>query len=309
MSTKHMEYSTLKNITLVKPDALVTIAKDQGKKDGGLRLKGLYKASTREKPLISVITIVLNGARHLEQTIQSVLTQSYDNIEYVVLDAGSTDGSLDIIRKYGYAIDFWMSQRDKGISDGMNKGLSLCTGDYIGMIHADDWYEPDTVEKIVQSGYLGKAGVICGLMRMWYDAGKSCVFESKPELLKKMMAVNHPTCFVSKDAYRTYGNFLCDFKYGMDYELMLRFFLKGVEFHSMDSVLANMRSGGNSATLKSLKDGHRARLLLEPDSFFSSKAFYLFGYLRSYVGQLCQAPGLAVLREFYRKYFAEIKKY
>ena len=112
--------------------------------EGGLRMQGYLKKAYEHKPLISIVTVVLNDAKHLEQAIKSVLGQTYDNIEYLIIDGGSTDGTLDIIRKHEKAIDYWVSEPDSGIYDAMNKGVSLATGDLIALLNSDDWYETKT---------------------------------------------------------------------------------------------------------------------------------------------------------------------
>ncbi|HBH60782.1 MAG TPA: glycosyltransferase, partial [Nitrospiraceae bacterium] len=110
--------------------------------EGGLRVNGeFHKKSYQEKPLISVITITLNTAHTLDTAIQSVLNQTYDNIEYIIIDGGSTDDTLKIIRKYEARIDYWVSEPDRGIYDAMNKGIVLATGELIGMLNAGDYYE------------------------------------------------------------------------------------------------------------------------------------------------------------------------
>ncbi|HOT76744.1 MAG TPA: glycosyltransferase [Candidatus Wallbacteria bacterium] len=91
-------------------------------------------------PKVSVITIVYNGAAGIERTIKSVLGQGYKNLEYIIVDGGSIDGTIDIVKKYEDKIARWVSEKDRGISDAMNKGIALATGDIVGMIHADDWY-------------------------------------------------------------------------------------------------------------------------------------------------------------------------
>src|SRR5438876_262604 len=101
-------------------------------------------------PVISIITIVFNGERHLEQTIRSVLDQNYAAIQYIIIDGGSTDNSLNIIKKYEKDLYFWSSEKDNGISDAFNKGIVRATGDIVGIINADDWYEPNTFERVAQ---------------------------------------------------------------------------------------------------------------------------------------------------------------
>src|SRR6185369_15072253 len=120
------------------------------KGEGGLRVQGYFKKSLPSKPLVTVITVVFNGAKHLDDTIRSVITQTYDNVEYIIIDGGSTDGTLDIIKKYEGKIDYWVSEKDKGISDAFNKGISLSTGNIIGIINADDWYELDAIQMVAE---------------------------------------------------------------------------------------------------------------------------------------------------------------
>lgn len=106
--------------------------------EGGLRAKGYTKGSALDKPLISVITAVYNGAESIEQAVQSVINQTYDNVEYIVVDGGSTDGTLDILNKYDDVLDYWVSGSDEGVYDAMNKGLGLFQGDYVLFLGCDD---------------------------------------------------------------------------------------------------------------------------------------------------------------------------
>lgn len=112
---------------------------------GGLKIKGIVKKSTPDKPLVSIVTAVFNGARYLEETIQSVLGQTYDNIEYIIIDGGSTDGSLDIIKKYDKRIDYWLSNNDAGMYDAINVGLKIAGGSIFAYLNSDDLYYQQTV--------------------------------------------------------------------------------------------------------------------------------------------------------------------
>ena len=134
------------------------------KEEGGLRIKGYFKKSIQSKPLVTIITVVLNGEDYLEQTIKSVINQTYDNIEYIVIDGGSRDKTKDIIKLYDSVIDYWVSEEDKGISDAFNKGISLATGEIIGILNASDWYENDAVETIVLSLKKGGYFWFCGCL-------------------------------------------------------------------------------------------------------------------------------------------------
>ncbi len=116
--------------------------------EGGLRTKGYFKKSSKEKPLITVITVVFNGEKHLEETILSVINQTYDNVEYIIIDGSSTDRTLDIIEKYEHAIDYWVSEQDNGIYDAMNKSCRLSHGNALSFLNSGDRYIGDVLSAI-----------------------------------------------------------------------------------------------------------------------------------------------------------------
>ena len=121
------------------------------KLEGGLKIKGLFnKKTTKEKPLVSIVTPVYNGEKYLEDTIQSIINQTYDNIEYIIIDGGSTDKTLDIIKKYEDKIAYWMSEQDRGMYDGINKGFKMATGEIFAWLNADDKYYHSAVEIVVR---------------------------------------------------------------------------------------------------------------------------------------------------------------
>lgn len=121
------------------------------KLEGGLKVKGLFnKKTTKEKPLVSIVTPVYNGEKYLEDTIQSIINQTYDNIEYIIIDGGSTDKTLDIIKKYEDKIAYWMSEQDRGMYDGINKGFKMATGEIFAWLNADDKYYHSAVEIVVR---------------------------------------------------------------------------------------------------------------------------------------------------------------
>lgn len=122
------------------------------KGEGGLRTQGYFKIDAEHQPLISVITVVFNGESCLEKTILNVIEQIYPNVEYIIIDGGSTDGTLDIIRRYENQIDYWISEKDKGIYDAMNKGIMTSTGKWINFMNAGDaFYGQAVLEKIFTS--------------------------------------------------------------------------------------------------------------------------------------------------------------
>ena len=115
--------------------------------EGGLRTKGLFKSTDADQSLISIITVVYNGERYIEQAIQSVINQSHENVEYIIIDGGSTDGTLDIIRKYEDQINYWVSEPDAGLYDAMNKGTLLACGSHTLHTNADDLlFQPNSLQ-------------------------------------------------------------------------------------------------------------------------------------------------------------------
>jgi glycosyltransferase involved in cell wall biosynthesis len=134
---------------------------DHASISGGKRMKGILPHSDADHPLLTVVTAVFNGSKTLEATIQSVLSQTYSNIEYMIIDGGSTDGTLDVIRKYDDAIDYWLSEPDKGVYDAMNKGIKASTGTWLNFLNANDLYTDCTIiESVARKHFLGESKFI-----------------------------------------------------------------------------------------------------------------------------------------------------
>jgi len=215
---------------------------------GGKRLTG--QAPGKEpgrKPLISVVTVVLNGEKTLEKTIKSVIDQNWNNIEYIIIDGNSTDNTLGIIRNYTEHIDFWKSEPDMGISDAFNKGISYSTGDFIAFLGSGDWYEPEGVLHIVE--HIKPGGEIyAGHACLWTEDGKKIVklHKSCPERIFQTMRIAHPSTFVSKKVFEQIGGFSTEYRVAMDYDFMLRAKLFGFETVIVNYVITNMLLGGNS---------------------------------------------------------------
>jgi glycosyltransferase involved in cell wall biosynthesis len=214
---------------------------------GGKRTKGRNKHGFAGNPLISVITIVFNGEKYIENTIKSVIGQSYKNIEYIIIDGNSTDKTLEIIKKYEEFIDYWRSEADNGISDGFNKGFSYSTGDFIAYLNSDDWYEQNGITEIVKGIELHSA-IYCGHLNLYSEGSNKFikVHKSNPKRLLQTMRIAHPSTFVSREVF----GFSFDYKYAMDYDFILRAWLNGFEIKVINHVIANQRLGGNSSNLK-----------------------------------------------------------
>lgn len=217
---------------------------------GGIRGKGIKKTSITNFPLVSVITVVYNGEKFLEQTILSVINQTYKNIEYIIIDGGSTDSTCNIIRNYDTRIDYWVSEADKGIYDAMNKGISYANGELIGIINSDDWYEENTITEIVEKYVRNRdIGVFHGIHRLWDKDGLLGVIGHSDLFLKYGM-ISHPTCFIAKSVYEKYGLYSCKYKIVSDYEIMLRFKSKDVKFLFIEKIITNFRNNGLSNQFK-----------------------------------------------------------
>lgn len=208
---------------------------------------------------VSIITVVRNSKGTIKDAIESVLNQTYKNIEYIIVDGGSTDGTVEIIKEYGNKIDKFISESDNGIYDGLNKGINLASGDVVGLLHSDDLYNDNrTIEKVVDAFENEELDGVYGDLVYTYkkETGKILRYwKSKPysfELLKKGWMPPHPTLFLKKQIYDKYGNFDLNFKIAADYDFMLRILGDDVKVKYLPEVLYKMRVGG--ASNKSLKN-------------------------------------------------------
>ena len=223
------------------------------RKEGGLRLRGLKRnsywetSSGIEFPLVSIITVVRNGEEHLEETIQHVLQQAYQNIEYIIIDGDSTDGTLDIIKKYDYAVDYWVSEGDRGIYDAMNKGISFSSGEILGIINSDDYYENDAVSLVVSTYKQNKdARIFFGdLFLINESVGLRERIIPRIDLITYANRMNHPTCFIHRSVYAE-KKYSLAYSLLSDYDLLLFAYVKGFRFLYINQPLATMRVGGAS---------------------------------------------------------------
>ena len=234
-----------------------------------------------QKPCkISIITITLNSERYLEQTITSVTNQSYRNIEYIIIDGGSTDRTLDIIRKYDNKIDRCISEPDDGIADAMNKGVSLSTGDYILFLHSDDY--------LLNSKVLEHAAPF---LRKPYDIAMfSIVLENNG---KKSLAaprglnwwtnfktgIFHQSAFCSKELFRKIGPFDTKFHIVMDYDFFLRAYKANITIKIVTFPLSLMRLVGLSSQQNwpSLKERFKEERMVHTKNCENSWMRLLYG--------------------------------
>lgn len=200
-----------------------------------------------ENPLVSIITVVYNGSKTIKQTIESVKNQTYKNIEYIIVDGASTDGTQQIVNRYIEYIDLFISEKDDGIYDAMNKGIQHATGSIIGIINSDDWYKLDAIETVVAYLKENFVDLVYGNIEILSKDGKLWKKDKLPlETIWYQMAVPHQSVFIKKKIYDKYGLF--DLQYGLsaDYELLLRLYSKGIRFGFLNKTMAVFREGGAS---------------------------------------------------------------
>ena len=218
------------------------------------------KTSEDLLPLISIITVVYNDAGNIEQTIQSVIGQPYQQKEYIIIDGGSTDGTVEIIKKYESHLSYWISEPDKGIYDAMNKGIDRAKGELIGIINSGDWYEENIFNTIAKN-YLatGSQQVIHGLIRNFLDEEFYSMVGNSIRRLRYDM-IQHPTCFIPLMLYKTYGTYDLNYKYSADYDLILRYVDQGIKFCFIEEPIVNFRLGGISSTAQAEKEMYKVRV-------------------------------------------------
>jgi glycosyltransferase involved in cell wall biosynthesis len=203
--------------------------------------------NNNHSPLISVITVCFNSEKYLEETIKSVINQSYSNIEYIIVDGGSTDGTLNVIRKYEKYISKWISEPDDGIYDAMNKGIKMSNGELIGILNSDDWYEKDAINRVIDFYFQKKEpGIIHGKLNIYQN--ENFVKTKSPDLSAeaKINFAWHPTCFVPKKIYNKNGLFKKNYKVAADSEFLLRLKKNNVNFYFLNFPITNFRLGGAS---------------------------------------------------------------
>lgn len=255
----------------------------------------------------SIITIVFNDVDNIEKTMLSVLNQDV-TVEYIVIDGGSTDGTLDIIERYKDRIDVLVSEKDDGIVDAFNKGLRLVNGDIIGIVNSGDFLE-ENILKAVNKSFDDNTEIIYGDVQYWSKNKKDYIYSANHNYLNKFMSINHPSVFVRKVLYENLGVFDKKFPIAMDYELMLRFFVKNVKFKYINKVLSNMSLGGVSDInwRKAYREAYEIRKI-HLGSSTNLYVNYRIQIIKRYISNFLSKVGLEKLKKTYRDKFSTIKK-
>lgn len=209
---------------------------------------------------VSIITVVWNNKETIKYVIDSVLSQTYTNIEYIIIDGFSTDGTIEIIKNYEDKITKFISEVDNGLYDAMNKGIEVATGDIIGILNSDDFYvDNNVIEKVIKEFKEKRVdSIFADLVYVksenldkvvrYYDSSK-CF----PDKFQYALYPAHPTFFVKREVYNKFGLFKLDYKIAADFDLMARFlYTNKISFSYLNESIIKMRIGGVSTSFSSL---------------------------------------------------------
>ncbi|MEM9678884.1 MAG: glycosyltransferase family 2 protein [Bacteroidota bacterium] len=210
---------------------------------------------------ISIITVSYNSARFIEDAILSVHSQDHDDIEYIVVDGNSSDGTVDLIKKHADKISHWISEPDKGMYDAMNKGIKHATGDIVGILNSDDLYNSRDVISKVAATFTDTVDAVFG--DVFFVSPKNMDqpvrhFSAESWSPKKFVwgfMPPHPSFFVRRQHYHTYGFYKIDYQIASDYELLIRFLaVHKLKYKYLPFKMVKMRTGG--ASTKNLKSNY-----------------------------------------------------
>ena len=210
-----------------------------------------------DKLFFSIITVCYNSEKTIKRTFESLLKQQFKNFEYIVIDGNSQDNTVLIIKEYEKKFKLagiemkWVSERDKGIYDAMNKGIKMAKGDIIGIINSDDIYLDNTLQIV---DIIAKSNpdidVYHGLCKFLSNGKITMIRGMSSSRLYKGM-IEHPTCFVRKTAYNSIGTFNIKYKYVADYDLMLRMIKSNKRFYLIEEILAEFDENGSGNSKQS----------------------------------------------------------
>lgn len=213
-----------------------------------------------ERPLFSIVTVVYNGEKFLEQTINSVINQDYPNVEYIIIDGGSQDSTCDIIRKYESQIAFWISEPDKGVYNAMNKGGQHAKGKYVSFLNSDDYLVPGSLKQVAEHIEETPADVYYGnQINVWEDEQEVLTRTCIPnmDVIEKKMGLFHPATFVKRSLFIQVEGFDESYSISGDYEFFIRLHKTGSIFHYMPVPIAAFRLGGASSSVRTYAEGLR----------------------------------------------------
>ena len=237
-----------------------------GRTECGLRLNGIFKQSLPHAPLVTVITVVFNREKTIERCILSVLNQTYVNLEYIIIDGASFDETTRIIERYADSIDYYLSEPDDGIYNAINKGIRLASGDFLLLLHSDDWFREDAVEKLVEAAVKSSADVVHADAIIVDGSNKNlgtlkgCLDDG---LYTKGNPIRHETMLVKKAVHDRHGYYDESYRIIADYEFVIRLHEAGCTFEHVSACLLYFSNTGISFVDQEVKLTERARVFHE----------------------------------------------
>ncbi len=219
--------------------------------------------------LLSIITINYNNSKGLEKTIESVLSQKGippENLEYIIVDGGSTDGSVEVIKKYSDSVDFphriskWVSERDSGIYNAMNKGIKMSSGSIIGLVNSGDTLIFGALDNILEIHEKKTDSILYGAVSTYRNGVFEKVIGTCAENLSSSM-IAHPASFVPKSVYERYGLYDESFRSSGDWDLFLNFYINEVPFYYLNKLIVDFDLSGISNSNQSVVYRENKRIL------------------------------------------------
>lgn len=211
-----------------------------------------------KQPLVSIITVVYNGETYIDSCLKSVANQSYKNIEHIIIDGGSTDSTISIVKNFPH-VSKVVSEPDTGIYNAMNKGLKQASGEIIGILNCDDFYYPNTIDKVVTVFESEDCDIVYGDMNEVIELSDRCLMKkvrSNIDMINQSMSIFHPTMFVKKSVYGKLGGFDEQYEIAADYEFVLRALKGNSKFFNSKQILTGFRVHGKSfGNCISIKEG------------------------------------------------------
>jgi len=299
MTCLDKNYSTTRFLTREQPviehkpedklESVLFLPEGENRKgEGGLRSQGYFKASQTDKPLITVITVVFNGEQFLEQTIQSVINQTYDNVEYIIIDGCSTDGSVDIIRKYEHAIDYWVSEKDLGTYDAMNKGIDLASGQWLNFMNAGDlFYKNNILQKIFNNNIFHDVTVIYGDLEIDYGEFKRIEKAKSIDALWKGMVFSHQSCFINSKFHKKH-KYNLNYYIGSDFEFFYNIYNKNKVFKYIGLIVSIMDTEGLSDGNRFKSINQRHKIVNDYRVSIKNNIYYIYLYTDQFIRMIAK---------------------
>lgn len=244
--------------------------------EGGARTAGNYKKSGPGNPLVSVVSVCFNNRKGLEATLESVLSQKYSNIEYIIIDGGSTDGSLELIQQFDEQIDYWSSGSDEGIYDAMNRGIEKSGGEWTIFMNAGDvFYSHDTVRNVVSKIDPGSDLVYGSFFYVQPEYGNLTTLKKPGKLAELWMGMvfSHQALFVRTSILKK-KCFDCRYRYSADYAMVFGLENQGYKFQKVADVIAKVSAGGESDVNRLERRREQICIAREYGSNFSREAYF-----------------------------------